>query len=334
MAKQKIAQAVDDAMREALAAGADPVTAGPAAGKGAGSRKAMPPAAESPPAAPPAPESDETTETPAAEERSLLFPLSYPVRLEDLAETIPFLRTNGLNVEVDLSDTTYNGTIQIKDLERLAISLRRNKIKVVAHLPHHDLKLASHDKMILQHSMDALQEGLEIGKILGSRIAIFHSGFSNHVKPDDVDWWVEQCVTGLEDLVGRAQEEEVIVALQNTWETDEQVLIRLFQAVDSPWFRFCCDVGHAACFSQFAPEEWIGQFRDRIVSFHFHDNDGMRDLHQACGAGVVGFDVVYEAIRQELSEPVNITLQVRREDLPASIKHLTECGFQFERQGG
>jgi sugar phosphate isomerase/epimerase len=311
LAKQKIAQAVNAVIRETLAAGSDDPQPGPAV-----------------------PASNGQPEVAETEARSLVFPLSYPIKLADLSESIAFLRTHGLNVEVDLSDTTYNATVQIKDLERLAIALRRNKIKVLAHLPHHDLKLASHDKMILQHSLDALQEGLEIGKILGARIAIFHSGFSNHVKPDDVDWWVEQCVVGLEDLVGRAQEEEVIVALRNTWESDEQVLARLFQAVDSPWFRFCCDVGHAACFSQFAPEEWIGQFRDRIVNFHFHDNDGARDLHQACGVGVVGFDVVYEAIRQELTEPVNITLHVRREDLTPSIKHLTECGFHFEGQDG
>jgi sugar phosphate isomerase/epimerase len=322
-----LAKVMDAETRDALAG----ATAGPPAAKG--SRKATaasePETTEAVPA-----EQDAALPEPAGEEteRSLVFPLSYPIRLADLQESIPFLRTHGLNVEVDLSDTNYNGTVPIRDLERLAIALRRSKIKVVAHLPHHDLKLASHDKMILQHSMDALQEGLEIGKILGARIAIFHSGFSNHVKPDEVDWWVEQCVTGLEDLVARAQEEEVIVALQNTWESDEQVLARLFAAVDSPWFRFCCDVGHAACFSQFAPEEWIGQFRERIVNFHFHDNDGMRDLHQACGAGVVGFDVIYDAIRQELTEPVNVTLQVRREDLAASIQHLTECGFRFERQ--
>jgi len=266
-----------------------------------------------------------------AEKPALVFPLSYPVQLARLRESLPFLREHGLNAEVDLADTTYNGEVAIRDLERLAIELRRNKTKVIAHLPHHDLKLASHDKAILLHSMEAIQEGLEIGKILGARIAIFHSGFSNHVRPDEIDWWVEQSVTSLQELVARAQEEEVIVALRNTWESDEQVLVRLFEAIDSPWFRFCCDVGHAACFSQFAPEEWIVQFRERLVNLHFHDNDGAQDLHQACGSGVVGFDVMYETIREQLSEPVNVTLRVSREDLIASIQHLEECGFQFDR---
>ena len=281
-------------------------------------------------------ESAESASSAAAAEQpeekpALVFPLSYPVQLARLRESLPFLREHGLNAEVDLADTTYNGEVAIRDLERLAIELRRNKTKVIAHLPHHDLKLASHDKAILLHSMEAIQEGLEIGKILGARIAIFHSGFSNHVRPDEIDWWVEQSVTSLQELVARAQEEEVIVALRNTWESDEQVLVRLFEAIDSPWFRFCCDVGHAACFSQFAPEEWIVQFRERLVNLHFHDNDGAQDLHQACGSGVVGFDVMYETIREQLSEPVNVTLRVSREDLIASIQHLEECGFQFDR---
>ncbi len=268
------------------------------------------------------------------EKRNLVFPLSYPVPLEKLRERVPFLLEHGLNVEVDLSDTTYNGEVSIRELERLAIELRRNKIKVIAHLPHRDLKLTSRDKMIRQHSMDAIQEGLEIGKILGGRIAIFHSGFSNHVRPDEIDWWVEECIVGLEDLVSRAQEEEVIVALENTWESDETVIARLFDAIDSPWFRFCADLGHAACFSQFAPEDWIVQFRDRIANLDFHDNDGLQDQHAACGQGVVGYEEVSEAIHAELTEPVNITLDVNEEDLLESIQHLEECGFRFERSQG
>jgi sugar phosphate isomerase/epimerase len=276
-------------------------------------------------------ESSEEPDEEPREERRLIFPLSFPVALTELRESIPFLLDHKLNAEVVLADTTYNGEVSIRELERLAIELRRNKIKVIAHLPHHDLKLASHDKMVLQHSLDAIQEGLEIGKILGARVAVFHSGFSNHVRPDETDWWVEQCVAGLEDLVARAREEEVIVALENTWESDETVITRLFEAVESPWLRFCCDVGHAACFSHFAPEEWIVQFREKIVNLNVHDNDGMQDQHLACGEGVVGYDVVCETIGEELDEPVNITLEVRREDVVASIKHLEECGLQFER---
>lgn len=266
-----------------------------------------------------------------APRRDLVFPLCYPVQLANLRERIPFLLDHGLNVEVDLADTSYNGEVQIRDLERLAIELRRSKVKVIARLPHYDLKLASRDRMILQHSMDALQEGLEIGKILGARIAIFRSGFSNHVRPQDVTWWVEKCIEGLEDLVSRAQEEEVIVALQNTWESDEQVIVRLFDAIDSPWFRFCADLGMAACFSQFAPEDWLVQFRERIAHLRFHDNDGMSDLHQACGQGVVGYDLVAETAYQELSDPVHITLDVADHDLESSIAHLQASGFRFDR---
>jgi len=269
---------------------------------------------------------------PQEEDRTLVFPLSYPVPLAKLRESIPFLLDHGLNVETDLSDTTYNAEVSIRELERLAIELRRNKIKVIAALPHHDLKIASRDMTILRHSLDAIQEGLEIGKILGARIAVFRSGFSNHVKPEDIDWWVERSIASLEDLVARAQEEEVILALENTWESDEQVLVRLFEAIDSPWFRFCCDVGHAACFSNFAPEEWIVQFREKIVNLHFHDNDGIQDLHLACGEGVVGFDVIYETVKQELAEPVNITLEVKPEALEPSIEHLESCGFRFARE--
>ena len=55
-----------------------------------------------------------------------------------------------------------------------------------------------------------------------------------------------------------------------------------------------------------------------------------RSAREVGVAGVVGFDVVSELIHMELTEPVNITLDVRDEDLVDSIAHLEECGFKFD----
>jgi hypothetical protein len=83
-------------------------------------------------------ESSEEPDEEPREERRLIFPLSFPVALTELRESIPFLLDHKLNAEVVLADTTYNGEVSIRELERLAIELRRNKIKVIAHLPHHE----------------------------------------------------------------------------------------------------------------------------------------------------------------------------------------------------
>jgi simple sugar transport system permease protein len=94
--------------------------------------------------------------------------------------------------------------------------------------------------------------------------------------------------------------------------------------------RFCVDVGHAACFSRVSPEEWIPVFKDYLICCNFHDNQGLEDEHLACGRGYVPFDVVLEELKQTDAE-VLITLDVAPEDIPASVDHLVNCGFEFEK---
>ncbi len=125
-----------------------------------------------------------------------------------------------------------------------------------------------------------------------------------------------------------AEEEEIFLALENTYEPDAEMLRDILDTVNSPWLRFCADLGHAACFSRMAPEEWIESFKDRIVLMHFHDNDGQDDLHQACGEGVVGYDAVFDACKAaDLS--CAIVLEVDDEAWDSSIEHLKQVGFEF-----
>lgn len=245
-----------------------------------------------------------------------------------LPELFPALREAGHGLDLMLSDMEFNREVSFKEIENLRRYLSDEQIKVTCHLPFVDLRLGSRDPKVHEYARDSLQFGLEIAGDLRVQVAVLHAGFSNHIPPRRRESWRERFLEGLQELVQGAEEEEVVLALENTYEPDGELLQGILETVSSPWLRFCADLGHAACFSRMAPEEWIESFKDKIVLLHFHDNDGQDDLHQACGDGVVGYEPVFESLKQTgLSCP--ITLEVEDEDWERSVEHLQQVGFVF-----
>lgn len=248
--------------------------------------------------------------------------------LDGLGEMLPSIREGGFGLDLMLSDTEFNRDVSFKDLEGLRTRLKEESVIVSCHLPYIDLRLGSRDPKAHEYAKDCLQYGLEMAADLRARIAVVHAGYSNHIPPRYRAAWMERFTEGLRDLVSAAEEEEMLIAVENTYEPDGEIFTEIFGAIESPSLKMCVDLGHAACFSRMAPEEWITTFKDRIAIMHFHDNDGQDDLHSACGEGVVGYDMVFEALRAtDLS--CTIALEVPDEAWETSIEHLRQVGFEF-----
>jgi len=247
-----------------------------------------------------------------------------------LKQALPRYEELGMNVEIRLTDADFNREVAVKDLEEIQRELRGRKISAFCHLPFHGLNLSCPDSRVMEYSREVIKEGLEIGIILGCKVAILHTGFSSQIRPRQVEAWKSRFIESMKELVTAAEDEEVVLAIENAYEPDANLLLEVLEEVNSPWLRCCIDLGHAACYSRMAPEEWIQTFKDHIISLDFHDNEGMEDEHVACGRGVVGYDVVYEALK-DLDGTANITLEVADSDLDASIEHLRSVGFSFEK---
>ncbi len=250
--------------------------------------------------------------------------------LRTLRDNLAYLEQNRCSVDVRLTDAEYNREVHPLELEKLAAELKSRKISAFCHLPHHGLHLSCPDPRVMEYSREVIQEGLEIGTILGCRVAVLYSGFSNHVRPAHIPEWRERLVGSLRELVTQAEDEEIILALENAYDPDATVLREVVDEIASPWLRFSADLGRAACFSRMAPEEWILAFKERIIMISCHDNEGMEDDHLACGRGVVGYDQVFLAL-QEADVSCVVNLDVAHEDLDESISHLESVGFVFER---
>ncbi len=70
----------------------------------------------------------------------------------------------------------------------------------------------------------------------------------------------------------------------------------IFSRFDSPYVKFCLDVGHANTTE--GPLEYLDHFGDRLVNVHYHDNLGKRDEHLDVGHGNVPWEALGKRFRQ------------------------------------
>lgn len=258
------------------------------------------------------------------------FWLSRSEPLRTLKQALPYCAEHGMNVAVRLTDADYNREVSVRELEEIDREMRDRKISAFCFLPYHGLALSCPDSRVMAYSREVLLEGLEIGTILGAKVAILQSGFSNHIRPNMVSEWKDRFIESMRELVAVAEDEEVVLALKNSFEQDTDMLLEVLQTVNSPWLRFCVDAGNAACFSRVSPEEWIPVFKDYLICGNFHDNEGMEDEHLAVGRGYVGYEGIFETLKAA-DATLNCILDVAPEDIRPSVEHLVGVGFEFEK---
>ena len=77
------------------------------------------------------------------------------------------------------------------------------------------------------------------------------------------------------------------------WENNLKDFEFLFSELESPYLNLCLDIGHAN--TSEGPLAYIQKFGKKIISIHFHDNNGKNDDHLDVGEGTVPWKKVAEA---------------------------------------
>jgi sugar phosphate isomerase/epimerase len=82
--------------------------------------------------------------------------------------------------------------------------------------------------------------------------------------------------------------------VENIFEEDPCTLRSLLDAIDSPLFRHCFDVGHWNLFSRIGMEEWFSALGPFIAEAHIHDNHGTEDDHFPLGEAKIDFPLFFD----------------------------------------
>ncbi len=252
----------------------------------------------------------------------ILSPRCVYVGIREVPEAIPRLVELGLGVEVMFNSAAdLWPKIKWDILLGLADDLVDAQLPVACHGPFNNLNIAAKDEHIAEYSFQALSAGIEAARVLGSPLMVFHTGFLPQFPPSGRAKWLDQFCIKLQELLETATDNRIVLAMENTYETDTTLFEDIFSRVQHPFLGMCLDTGHAACFSRVPATNWIEQFSEQIVHVHLSDNDGISDLHWGLGKGVVNLSTLIGPLLARGARP-SITFEVSLDDAQASSDYL------------
>jgi len=146
-----------------------------------------------------------------------------------------------------------------------------------------DLSPASTDKRVVALTRERYMLNLDIAAELGARNVVFHTDFIPVVrKPSYRPEWTKRQVAFWEPMIEEAAARGVVIALENMWEPNPDVIGDVLDQVDSPQLSACLDVGHVYLFSDYLPlGAWIERLEHRLVHCHMNNHRGFCDEHLA-----------------------------------------------------
>ncbi|MBU1709367.1 MAG: sugar phosphate isomerase/epimerase [Proteobacteria bacterium] len=218
---------------------------------------------------------------------------------------------NRLQPEIGLEgDVLYTRTLA--DFTQTAQILKDNSLSCTLHAPFLDLAPGATDKFIRTATREKLRKAFELIPIFQPKSIVCHLGYEHdkhHFKEDE---WFGLALETWQELVDHAANHQTPVMLENTFEKTPAQHRKIFEALDSPYARFCLDVGHVMSFAKNTWQDWLPELAPWLGQLHLHDNDGISDRHLGIGKGVFDFKGLFVFIQENNLLPI-ITLEPHEE---------------------
>ena len=229
--------------------------------------------------------------------------------LPDYLETLLELR---INVEIGLEAEQLD-SLSMSIFRSTAQELHRAGCRISLHGPFWDLCPGSSDALIRQVSQFRLQQLFDLVDVCHPVQVVCHTGFDPRHHGSLHDSYRERSLAIWEPLVARAENSRVPLLLENVWEYGPELHCEILAALNSPYCRFCLDVGHQHSFSKTPLSSWVEALGDYLSEIHVHDNSGILDDHLPVGQGTIDFPLLFRLLRAKAIKPL-ITLEPHRED--------------------
>lgn len=193
---------------------------------------------------------------------------------------------------------------------------------ITLHGPFLDMAPGSPDHQVNALVASRYKHALDIAAEVGARIVVFHANFIGSLRNEDYRrGWHERNVHFWRKIADYAEGCGVMVAVENMWEFDPQIIGELLTEIDHPYLRACLDVGHAHLFSPVAFDTWLDVLGKWIIHTHLNNNAGIIDEHHGLSEGVLAYPTLLDKLRMLPHHP-SFTLEMDSiEDMRASLKY-------------
>ncbi len=165
-----------------------------------------------------------------------------------------------------------------------------------------DKPLSHPDPGVVEEGKNRIIKGLQLARDVGADTLLLVPAVVNEKVRYEEAW--ERSTKNIKDLIPFAEENKVIIAVENVWNKFLLSPLEFRQYIDqfnSPYIRAYFDIGNVVIFGY--PEDWIRTLGNRIVKIHV--KDFKRNGYQWCSLPYEG-DVNWVEVRKALSE-INYT---------------------------
>jgi sugar phosphate isomerase/epimerase len=194
---------------------------------------------------------------------------------------------------------------------------------IAVHGAFFDMSSASIDRRLVALTRERYLTSLRVAAELGARNVIFHANFLPFINhPQYLPDWTERQIGFWGEMIPEAQSLDLVIALENMWEPDPDIIGNVIREINSPHLGACLDVGHVHLYTNsLSIKEWIEQLAGTLVHCHVNNNPGAYDKHLALDAkdGIVDYATVIPLLKA-LPNPPLISLEMEHlEDQERSL---------------
>ncbi|MCI9077987.1 MAG: sugar phosphate isomerase/epimerase [Lachnospiraceae bacterium] len=169
------------------------------------------------------------------------------------------------------------------------MSVRHDRGSDTMHGAFLDICVNSADSRIFEASDYRVRQCMDIAVKMGLKAVIFHTNYIVNFKLRTyLDSWIDRNEEYWRQILKDYQEQQVYI--ENMFDDAPGMLKSLAERMaDEPRFGVCLDVAHA-CISGSPVESWYDIISPYVKHIHINDNDGVEDLHNPVGTGIMEWD--------------------------------------------
>lgn len=239
---------------------------------------------------------------------------------------LDFILSKNIQPEIGLEGNCLYDEHQ-SEFMKISQQLQDHHLSCTLHAPFFDLAPGGLDPVILEKSRVKLRLAFELLDVFKPKSIVCHLQFEQSKQGYKFDKWYDTAIQTWSELVEFAGKRNIPVMLENTYENDPQAHQTILTELDSPYARFCLDVGHLMSFAKSDWRDWLPELAPWLGQLHLHDNHGDSDAHLAPGRGNFDFPSLFTYLNQNNLHPL-ITLEPHsEEDLEQSFSYLAKTGL-------
>lgn len=217
--------------------------------------------------------------------------------VDEIEEVFDILEnTKDENIGIELFTEFHNlkfAEVVNKNIDKL------KKYKVSLHGPYYKTEhSAPNGCEIYNKSKEYFINTLKLSKELNSPYIVYHH---NNCKINNKEYMIKNSKTNLEELNELAKEYNANIVIENAGVIsnnnmlfDQEEFITLCKESS---YDVLIDIGHAFA-NGWDLEYIIRELKEKIVSYHLHNNNGEKDLHHSLSEGKLDMEEFFEIYKQ------------------------------------